>query len=67
MAADTLARSRKITYIYQLGNFIKRILDSYVICKVKREKTSQQLIGKLPLYKVRPFTVNATSTSKIQS
>ena len=54
MASDTLARTRLIAYIYKPGNLIKRVLDSCCLCKIKMEKSSQQLMGKLPLYKVGP-------------
>ena len=60
---------------------IDRVLDSYVICRIKREKTASQLIDKLPLTRVNPispfqnvfidlvgpFTINATANSKTQT
>ena len=57
---------------------VDRVLDSYVIYIIKREKTVSQLMDKLPLTKVnstslfqnvsidlvRPFTINTTANSK---
>ena len=73
--------SRQIAYIYMPGYLIDRVLDSYVIYRIKREKTASQLIDKLPLTKVNPtspfqnifiglvgpFTINETANSKTQT
>ena len=78
---DTLDRSRQIAYIYKSGFLNNWVLDSCVICKIKREKTASQLMNKLPLTRVNPispfqnvfidlvgpFTINATANSKTQT
>merc|ERR1711867_326868 len=54
MTKDTIARTRQIAYIHRPGNLVKNILDNCNLCKLKKEKTSQQLMGKLPSYRICP-------------
>merc|ERR1712163_105962 len=54
MTKDTIARTRQIAYIHRPGNLVKNILDNCNLCKLKKEKTSKQLMGKLPSYRICP-------------
>merc|ERR1712101_53077 len=80
MTKDTIARSRQIAYIHSPGKLVKNILDNCNLCKLKKEKTTQQLMGKLPSYRICPtppfqkvsvdlvghFIVKPTMTSRTQ-
>merc|ERR1712240_816853 len=80
MTKDTIARTRQIAYIHRPGKLVKSILDNCNLCKIKKEQTSQQLMGKLPSYRVCPtppfqkvsldlvghFLVKLTMTSRTQ-
>ena len=81
MIKDTIARTRQIAYIHRPGKLVKNILDNCNICRLKKEQTSQQLMGKLPSHRVCPtppfqkvsvdlvghFLVKPTMTSRKQS
>merc|ERR1711867_145653 len=54
MTKDTIARTRQIAYIHRPGKLVKNILDNCNICRLKKEQTSQQLMGKLPSYRICP-------------
>ena len=81
MTKDTIARTRQIAYIHRPGKLVKNILDNCNICRLRKEQTSQQLMGKLPSYRIFPtppfqkvsvdlvghFFVKPTMTSRKQS
>merc|ERR1712089_3068 len=81
MTKDTIARTRQIAYIHRPGKLVKNILDNCNLCRLKKEQTSQQLMGKLPSYRVCPtppfqkvsvdlvghYFVKPTMTSRKQS
>merc|ERR1712101_13127 len=54
MTKDTIARTRQIAYIHKPGKLVKSILENCNLCRLKKEKTSQQLMGKLPSYRICP-------------
>lgn len=54
MTKDTIARTRQIAYIHRPGKLVKNILDNCNLCRLKKEQTSQQLMGKLPSYRICP-------------
>merc|ERR1712240_90620 len=80
MTKDTIARTRQIAYIHRPGKLVKNILDNCNLCGLKKEHTSQQLMGKLPSYRICPtppfqkvsvdlvghFIVKPTMTSRTQ-
>merc|ERR1712101_98790 len=80
MTKDTIARTRQIAYIHRPGKLVKNVLDNCNIYKLKKEQISQQLMGKLPSYRVCPtppfqkvsvdlvghFLVKPTLTSRTQ-
>ena len=81
MTKDTIARTRQIAYIHKPGKLVKSILDNCNLCRLKKEQTSQQLMGKLPSYRICPtppfqkvsvdlvghYFVKPTMTSRKQS
>merc|ERR1712089_54307 len=81
MIKDTIARTRQIAYIPRPGKLIKNILDNCNLCRLKKEQTSQQLMGNLPSYRICPtppfqkvsvdlvghYFVKPTMTSRKQS
>jgi len=81
MTKDTIARTRQIAYIHRPGKLVKNILDNCNLCRLKKEQTSQQLMGKLPSYRICPtppfqkvsvdlvghYFVKPTMTSRKQS
>merc|ERR1711895_292620 len=81
MTKDTIARTRQIAYIHRPGKLVKSILDNCNLCRLKKEQTSQQVIGKLPSYRICPtppfqkvsvdlvghYFVKPTMTSRKQS
>merc|ERR1712240_475273 len=54
MVKDTIARTRQIAYIHRPGILVQCVLNNCNLCKLKKEQTSQQLMGKLPSYRVCP-------------
>merc|ERR1712030_195280 len=54
MFAATLARTRHVAYILSPGNLIKRVLQNCTLCKIKKGKAVEQLMGKHPIDRVCP-------------
>merc|ERR1712177_28830 len=81
MTKDTIARTWQIAYIHRPGKLVKNILDNCNLCRLKKEQTSQQLMRKLPSYRICPtppfqkvsvdlvghYFVKPTMTSRKQS